>query len=131
MFQFLGNNAPIIQDCDNIIFGKAYNNYFYVKIELIEYNAALILTETDTCTSPENIYPKLSKSGVLAMSQRWFRKLSFFKKFEKWISISSAYIATWNNQIKGAFFGKQKLILFKYFYISNNRVEKFKLWNSQ
>ena len=70
--------APPHLDYGDIIYDKAYNEYFKSKLESIQYNAALTTTGAIKGSSREKLYEEL---GLESLSiRRWYRKLSLFLK---------------------------------------------------
>ena len=46
-------------DCGNIIFDHPFNNFFQNKVESIQYNASLAMTDATRGTSKERPYEEL------------------------------------------------------------------------
>ena len=65
-------------DYGDIIFGQAFNNSFYQRMESTWYNAALAITGTILGTSKERPYHQLGSESL--QSRRCFRELSLFYK---------------------------------------------------
>ena len=63
-------------DYDDIIYGQAYNLSFHQKLEAIQYNAALALTEAIRGGSNEKLYQELGLESL--QLRRWYRKLCCF-----------------------------------------------------
>ena len=66
-------------DYGYIIYDQAYYANFFQKLELIQYNACLVLTEAITGTSKEKFYEELG----LKSHCRLHRTLSYLNKFYK------------------------------------------------
>ena len=68
-------------DYGDIIYDQAYNVSFHQKLESIQYNSALAITDTKGGTSIEKLYNEL---GLKTLGKkRWYRKLCCFYKFYK------------------------------------------------
>ena len=65
-------------DYADTIYDNPLNKFFIRKIEMVQYNAALILTGTFKGTSCDKKYQELGLQSLAG--QRWTRKLSFFHK---------------------------------------------------
>ena len=63
-------------DYDDIIYDQAYNLSFHQKLEAIQYNAALALTEAIRGGSREKLYQELGLESL--QLRRWYRKLCCF-----------------------------------------------------
>ena len=68
-------------DNSDIIYEQAYNAPFHQKLELLQCNACLAITETIRSTSREKLYEELGLESL--QLRRWFRKLSCFYKLFK------------------------------------------------
>ena len=66
-------------DYVDVIFDQAFDNSFHQRLESIQYNAALAITETISGTSRENLYQKLGLESL--QSRRWFRNYLSFTKY--------------------------------------------------
>ena len=68
-------------DYGDIIYDKAYNESFHAKLESLQYNAALAITDAIKGSSTEKIYEEL---GLETLKPRhWYRKMSFLYKVLK------------------------------------------------
>ena len=68
-------------DYVDVIYDQHYNIFFHQKLESIQYNAALAITDTIRGSSKEKLYQEL---GLEPLKQRrWFRKLYYFFKITK------------------------------------------------
>ena len=65
-------------DYGDIIYNQAYNLSFHQKLELIQYNAALALTEAIRSSSRKKLYQELGLESL--QLQQWYRKLCCFYK---------------------------------------------------
>ena len=65
-------------DYADIIYDKPLNESFKRKIEMVQYNAALIITGAIKGTSRDKIYQELGLESLA--DRRWTRKLIFFHK---------------------------------------------------
>ena len=63
-------------DCGDIIYDKAFNESFHAKLESLQYNFTLVITEAIRGFSTEKIYEELGLESL--KSRRWYRKMSFF-----------------------------------------------------
>ena len=63
-------------DYGDILYDQAYDASFHQKLEKIQYNACIAITEAILGTSKEKIYQKLGLESL--ETRRWFRKLCFF-----------------------------------------------------
>ena len=69
-------------DYGDVLYDKAFNNSFHAKMESIQYNACLAITEAIGGTSREKIYQELGLESLHL--RRWYRKLClFYKVFKK------------------------------------------------
>ena len=68
-------------DYGDVIYDEAYNETFHQKLESIQYNAFLALSETITGSSREKLYQELGLESL--QRRRWYRKLSLFYKIFK------------------------------------------------
>ena len=59
-----------------IIYDQAYKETCYQKRELIQYNAALAVTDALRGTSKETLDPELCKESL--QKWRWYRKMCYF-----------------------------------------------------
>ena len=94
-------------DYRDIIYDQTYNEYFHQKMDSIQYNGALAITDTVRGTSREKLYQEL---GLETLRQRrWYRKLCYFFEILKCQSpaylfripphFSKAYNTRTNNKI--------------------------------
>ena len=68
-------------DYGDIIYDQAYNVSFHQKLESIQYNSALAITDAKGGTSTEKLYNEL---GLKTLGKkRWYRKLCCFYKCYK------------------------------------------------
>ena len=68
-------------DYGDIIYHKAFNESFYPKQELLQFNATLAITEATRGSSNEKIHQEL---GIESLKpRRWYRKMSFLYKVLK------------------------------------------------
>ena len=68
-------------DYGDIIYEQTYNESFHQKMESIQYNAALAITDAIRGTSREKIYQELGLESL--RKRRWYRKLCYsFKIFK-------------------------------------------------
>ena len=83
------NNAFIRPhpDYGDVVFGQDFSNSFHRRLESIQYNAALAITEAIRGISKEKLYQELGFESL--RSRRWFWKLSLFYKI---INESPAYL---------------------------------------
>ena len=65
-------------DYADIIYDKPLNKSCKRKIEMVQYNASLIITDSFKGTSGEKIYQQLGLQSLA--DRRWTRKLIFFTK---------------------------------------------------
>ena len=65
-------------DYGDIIYDQVFNELFNVKMESLQYNATLAITEAIARSSTEKIYEKLGLECL--KSQCWYRKMSFLYK---------------------------------------------------
>ena len=65
-------------DYSDVIYDEAYNKIFHQKLESIQYNACLALSEASRGSSREKLYQELGLEFL--QRQRWYRKLSLFHK---------------------------------------------------
>ena len=65
-------------DYADIIYDKPLNESLKRKIEMVQYNAALIITGAFKGTSRDKIYQELGLESLA--DRRWTRKLFFFTK---------------------------------------------------
>ena len=63
-------------DYADIIYDKSGNAYFESKLERLQYNACLAITDAIQETSRDSIYSELGKESF--STRRWYRKLLFF-----------------------------------------------------
>ena len=66
-------------DYVDFIFDQAFDNSFHQRLESIQYNAALAITETIRGTSRESLYQELGFESL--QSRRWFRNYLSFTKY--------------------------------------------------
>ena len=66
-------------DYVDVIFDQAFDNSFHQRLESIQYNAALAITETIRGTSRESLYQELGFESL--QSRRWFRNYLSFTKY--------------------------------------------------
>ena len=62
----------------DVLYNQTFNNSFKEKLESIQYNACLALTEAIRATSKEKIYQELGLESL--RDRHWFRKLCLFYK---------------------------------------------------
>ena len=68
-------------DYEDTVYDQAYNVSFHQKLESIQYNSALAITDAKGGTSTEKLYNEL---GLKTLGKkRWYRKLCCFYKFYK------------------------------------------------
>ena len=67
-------------DYSDVLYDQAFNNTFHEKLEFIQYNACLALTETNRGTLKEKVYQELGLECLQV--QRWHRKLCLFYKYQ-------------------------------------------------
>ena len=60
-------------DFADVIYDHACNSSFHKKLESLQYNACLAITEAIKGTSSEKLYQELGLESL--KSRRWFRKL--------------------------------------------------------
>ena len=65
-------------DYGDVIFAQDFNNSFHQRLESIQYNTALAITESIRETSKEKLYQELGFKSL--QSRRWFRNLTLFYK---------------------------------------------------
>ena len=65
-------------DYGDILFDETYNSSFREKLESVQYNACLALTEAVRGSSKEKLYQELSFESLRV--RRWYRKLRLFYK---------------------------------------------------
>ena len=68
-------------DYGDIIYDKAFNEFFHAKLELLQYNTSLATTRVVRGSSSEKIYEELDL--VPLKSRSWYRKMSFLYKVFK------------------------------------------------
>ena len=68
-------------DYGDIIYDQAYNASFQLKVERIQYNAALVITGAIRESSAENLFEELGLESL--QHRRWYRKLCCFYKILK------------------------------------------------
>ena len=66
---------PILDYVD-IIYGKPLTESFKDKLEMVQYNAALVITSACKGTSRDRIYRELGLESLA--ERRWSRKIFFF-----------------------------------------------------
>ena len=66
-------------DYVDVIFDQAFDNSFHQRLESLQYNAALAITETIRGTSRESLYQELGFESL--QSRRWFRNYLSFTKY--------------------------------------------------
>ena len=66
-------------DYADIIYDKPFNESFKIKIEMVQYNAALVITDTIKETSRDRLYQELGLESLA--DGRWFHRLFFFHFF--------------------------------------------------
>ena len=66
-------------DYVDVIFDQAFDNSFHQRLESIQYNAALAITETIRGTSRESLYQEFGFESL--QSRRWFRNYLSFTKY--------------------------------------------------
>ena len=65
-------------DFANIIFDQAYNSTFHDKLEFVQHNACLAITDEIRGTAAEKLHRELGSESL--KSRCWFRKLCHFYK---------------------------------------------------
>ena len=65
-------------DYGDILYDKAFNEFFHQKKESIQYNACLAITGTIRASSREKNYQELGLESL--QHRRWYQKLSYFCK---------------------------------------------------
>ena len=65
-------------DFADVIYDLVYNSSFHEKLESLQYNACLAITEAIGGTSSEKVYQELGLESL--KSRHWFRKLCYFYK---------------------------------------------------
>ena len=68
-------------DYGDVLYDQAFNNSLHAKIESIQYNACLAITEAIRGTSREKIYQELGLESLKLCC--WYRKLCLFYKVFK------------------------------------------------
>ena len=68
-------------DYGDVVYDQAFNNSFHAKMESVQYNACLAITEAIRGTSREKIYRELGLESL--QLRRWYRKLCLFYKVFK------------------------------------------------
>ena len=68
-------------DYGDVIYDRAFNESFQNKLESVQRNAALAITEAIKGSSREKLYPELGLESL--KSRRWYRKLCLFFKLKK------------------------------------------------
>ena len=68
-------------DYGDIIYDKAFNEFFHAKLESLQYNATLAITGAIRGSSSEKVYEELGLETL--KSRRWYRKLSLLYKVPK------------------------------------------------
>ena len=68
-------------DYVDVIYDQHYNIFFHQKLESIQHNAALAITDTIRGSSKEKLYQELGSEPL--KQRRWFRKLYYFFKITK------------------------------------------------
>ena len=68
-------------DYGNILYDQTFSNYFYDKLESIQYNACLAITQASRGTPREKIYQELGLEPLRV--RRWYRKHCLFYKVFK------------------------------------------------
>ena len=63
-------------DFEDILYGQTFNNSFHKKLELIQYNVALAITNTIRSSSGEKLYQELGFESL--RQQQWYQKLCLF-----------------------------------------------------
>ena len=63
-------------DYADIIYDKSGNAYFESKLERLQYNACLAITDAIQEINRDSIYAELGKESF--STRRWYRKLLFF-----------------------------------------------------
>ena len=71
-------------DYGDIIYQQTFNESFHQRIESIQYNAAIAITDAIRGTFSKKIYQELDLESI--RSRRWLRKLCLFYKIYKKIS---------------------------------------------
>ena len=68
-------------DYDDIIYDQAYNASFQIKVESIQYNAAVAITGAIRGISKEKLFEEPGLESL--QHRRWYRKLFCFYKILK------------------------------------------------
>ena len=68
-------------DYGDILYDQAFNNSFHERLESIQYNAALAITDAIRGSSKEKLYQELDFESL--QQRRWYRKLCLFHKIIK------------------------------------------------
>ena len=68
-------------DYGDIIYEQVYDSSFHQKIESVQYNECLAITEAINSTSKEKILNEIGPDSLQLC--RWIRKLCYFYKFYK------------------------------------------------
>ena len=113
-------------DYADIIYGKPLNDSFKKEIEMVQYNAALIITGAIKGTCRDKIYQELGLESLA--DRRWSRKLIFFPKIILGLQASylQNYLTPYDNvrtyltrystqKLRKAFSGRTKAIELSFF----------------
>ena len=73
-------NRPHL-DYGDVIYDRVFNKSFQNKLESVQYDAALAITEAIRGSSKEKLYQELGLGSL--KSRRWYRKLCLFFKLKK------------------------------------------------
>ena len=68
-------------DYEDVIYDRAFNESFQNKLESVQHDAALAITEAIRGSSREKLYQELGLESP--KSRRWYRKLCLFFKLKK------------------------------------------------
>ena len=68
-------------DYGDVIYDKAFNEFFHAKLESFQHNVTLAITGAIRGSCTENIYEELGLESL--RSRRWYRKMSFLYKVLK------------------------------------------------
>ena len=79
--ELVSNILWVIVDYGDVIFDKAYNNFFQQRLESFQYKASLAITGAIKGSFTKWLYQELGLESL--QNKRWFRKLSVFYKIVK------------------------------------------------
>ena len=117
-------------DYGDALYGQFFNKWFKEKLEFIQYNKCLALTEAIMVIPKENIYQELALESL--RDRRWYRNIClFYKVLENenpkylFCLIPNRRSLYTTSNIHNTSLGKTKYNFFKNpFFINRNRVEK-------